>query len=382
MTTETDRPRPWWQARRDELLAMMDDVSHCYVYDLPTVRRQCRRLMQCGSVARVWYPLKTNAHPGMVAAILEEGLGLECVSIEEVRFALAAGAPPDRVFFTPNFASRGEYAEAIEHGVYLTVDGHYPLEHWPELFAGCNIFARFNPDRPRGHHRHVHTAGPKAKFGIPLHEAEQFRRRADSVGATIIGLHAHAGSGIDDARHWHEIALVLSEVVPHFPEARVFDLGGGLGVPKSAGHPEIDLDTLDSALESFRADCPDIELWMEPGRYVAAQAGVLLARVTQIKYAHGQRFIGVSTGMNSLIRPALYEAWHEIVNLSRLGEADAGLASIVGPICESADALGVDRMMPETAEGDVLLIANAGAYGRVMASSYNMRDPAGERTLA
>src|SRR5690606_25833339 len=206
---------------------------------------------------------------------------------------------------------------------------------WAERFGGAEVILRFNPERPRGHHRHVETAGPRAKFGIPLSEAEEAAELVRAAGAKVVGLHAHAGSGVDDPTHWGELARVLAEVAPHFPDATVFNLGGGLGVPRQVGDHRIDFAALDAALAAFHADFPDYSLWMEPGRYVIAEAGVLLAQVTQVKYAHGQRFIGVATGMNSLIRPALYDARHEIFNLTRMDEEPEGLASVVGPICES-----------------------------------------------
>jgi diaminopimelate decarboxylase/aspartate kinase len=140
----------------------------------------------------------------------------------------------------------------------------------------------------------------------------------------------------------------------------------------------VDLAKLDTLLMAVRAEHPRLEVWLEPGRYLIATAGVLLARVTQLKSKGGVRFVGVATGMNSLIRPALYGSYHEIVNLSRLEEAATEVVNVVGPICESADVLGHERMLPVTREGDVLLLANAGAYGHAMSSHYNLREPAAE----
>ncbi len=373
---------PWWETERARLLEIGGARTSAYVYHLPTVRLRARELKGLKSLSRVWYAMKANSHPDVLRAVSEEGLDLECVSLPELRLALEIpGMTPARVLFTPNFAPRAEYEAAVQAGVTLTLDGLYPLREWPELFQGADLILRFNPERPRGHHRHVETAGPRAKFGIPLSEAEETAELVAAAGARVAGLHAHAGSGVDDPTHWGELARVLAEIAPHFPDAGVFNVGGGLGVPRMRGDHRIDLSALDAALSAFNADFPQYALWMEPGRYLAAEAGVLLAQVTQVKYAHGQRFIGVATGMNSLIRPALYDARHEIVNLTRLDEEPEGLASLVGPICESADALGVDRMLPRAAEGDVMLIATAGAYGRVMSSSYNLREPAEEVVL-
>jgi diaminopimelate decarboxylase/aspartate kinase len=160
----------------------------------------------------------------------------------------------------------------------------------------------------------------------------------------------------------------------------VLDLGGGIGVPDRPGQPEFNLPQLDQILlETLGSQ--GIELWLEPGRYLVAESGVLLARVTQLKNKGNFHYVGVATGMNSLIRPALYGAYHEIVNLSRLDEPADVPCRVVGPICESGDVLGESRLLPATQEGDLLLIANAGAYGRVMASHYNRRSPAEELFL-
>jgi diaminopimelate decarboxylase/aspartate kinase len=201
---------------------------------------------------------------------------------------------------------------------------------------------------------------------------------AELAGARIVGLHAHAGSGIYNISNWQQNALLLAQLAQQFPDVRAIDVGGGFAVPEKAGEPGIDLAQLDAAFASVRAAHPRFEIWIEPGRYLVAAAGVLLARVTQLKTKGDVRYVGVATGMNSLIRPALYGSYHEIVNLTRLRDPPEHVINIVGPICESGDILGHDRMLPATLEGDVLLIANAGAYGFVMSSRYNLREPATE----
>jgi diaminopimelate decarboxylase/aspartate kinase len=153
------------------------------------------------------------------------------------------------------------------------------------------------------------------------------------------------------------------------------DVGGGLGIPEKPGQRPLDLDQLDATLAAIKQGCGDRQLWLEPGRYVVAQAGVLLTRVTQTKGKGAMQYVGVNVGMNALIRPALYGAYHEIVNLTRLGSPATEIVTVVGPICETGDRLGSDRLMPPAAEGDVVLVANAGAYGYVMSSRYNLREP-------
>jgi diaminopimelate decarboxylase/aspartate kinase len=149
-------------------------------------------------------------------------------------------------------------------------------------------------------------------------------------------------------------------------------------VPEKTGQAPLDMRALDKALAEIKAGCGNREIWLEPGRYIVAQAGVLLARVTQTKGKGEVQYVGVNAGMNSLIRPALYGAYHDIVNLTRYGKPASDLVTVVGPICETGDRLGSDRQLPPAKENDVLLIANTGAYGSVMSSRYNLREPAGE----
>ena len=227
----------------------------------------------------------------------------------------------------------------------------------------------------------MRTAGAHAKFGVPVADLDQLAQEARKVGARVVGLQAHVGSGIFDVTTWQRTARQLADLAQRFDAVRAIDVGGGLGVPERSDQPGVDLAKLDTLLAAVRAEHPRLEFWLEPGRYLAASAGALLARVTQLKSKGDVRYVGVATGMNSLIRPALYGAYHEIANLTRLGEPATELVNIVGPICESADVLGHDRLLPPTREGDVILIANAGAYGHCMSSHYNLRDPAEELVL-
>jgi diaminopimelate decarboxylase/aspartate kinase len=227
----------------------------------------------------------------------------------------------------------------------------------------------------------VHTAGSQSKFGITVEQLETLAESAAACGARIVGLHAHVGSGIRSWERWSETALLLAEASEHFPDARILDLGGGLGVPEKPGQSPLDLSALSDSLARFHAAHPRFELWLEPGRFLVATSGVLLATVTQVKSKGEHHYVGIDTGMNSLIRPALYGAYHEIVNLSRLGEPQTMIADVVGPICESGDTFGYARALAPAREGDVLLVATTGAYGHSMSSHYNLRQPADEALL-
>ena len=372
----------WWAnaVAAAKLQALAHAHGAAYVYDTATLQGQARALRGLQSLDRVHYALKANSNPEVLRVLAAEGMAFECVSRAEVEHVLTTvpGLKATEILFTPNFAPRAEYAWAVEAGVRLTLDNLHPLREWPEVFAGRDLFVRLDPGHGRGHHQHVRTAGTHSKFGVPLFELAELARLAAAAGARIVGLHAHVGSGIFATDTWRDTAEQLAAAAAGLPDVRVLDIGGGLGVPDRADRAPVDLAALDATLAVFKATHPQFQLWMEPGRFLVAQAGVLVAEVTQLKGKGSMQYVGLATGMNSLIRPALYGAWHEIVNLTRLAAAATERYTVVGPICESGDVIGNDRHLPPTFEGDVVLVATAGAYGRVMSSHYNLRPPAVE----
>jgi diaminopimelate decarboxylase/aspartate kinase len=372
---------PWWRERRAVLLDLAREHTPRYVYDLSCVRAQAQALRAAiACVDRWFYAIKANAHPAILREIAAQGFGLECVSPGELARAGEA-APESALLFTPNFAPREEYAAAFARGANVTVDNLHPLAYWGHVFSGRDLILRLDLGTGRGHHDKVKTGGAQSKFGLALDELAEFRRLAAAHGARIVGLHAHLGSGILDIAHWKDVYVQLASLGERIGSVRLLNIGGGLGVPARGDETPLDLSALGPVLAEVKTAYPQFELWAEPGRYLVADAGVLLARVTQVKRKGEVRYVGCDAGMNSLIRPALYEAWHEIVNLTRLDESTSELVQIVGPICESGDVLGSNRRPPPAQEGDVLLIAQTGAYGAAMASHYNLRDPADEVVL-
>ena len=373
----------WWRGRRRELIDLAAERGPVYVYDAGTLRASAESLSSLTEIDRLFYALKANANPEVLRVFHDAGLSFECVSAAEIDHVLSLF--PDlegaRILFTPNFAPREEYVRGFAAGARVTLDNVHPLREWPEVFAGREVFLRLDPGRGRGHHAHVRTAGAQSKFGIAPDQLDEMRLLLATNKTRVVGLHAHMGSGIRTPEAWQEVALFLAGEAERFPDVRVLDLGGGLGVPERPGQSALDLAILDDLLRRFKAVHPRFELWLEPGRFLVALAGVLLARVTQVKHKGEVRYVGLETGMNSLIRPPLYGAYHPIYNLSRLDEPPAMVAHVVGPICETGDILGHSRRLPPTFEGDVVLIANAGAYGRVMSSRYNLREPACETLL-
>lgn len=350
------------------------------------------------------------------------------MSAQELRHLLSFFPEIDgrRILFTPNFASRREYeavlsmfesserlalvsSGTINQAIpFLVIDNTTMLQRWGNtIFKNRSVFLRVDPaEDGHGHHAHVYT-GSASKFGIMPDEirSDAFQAVLRSEGITVIGLHMHKGSGISNASEWARSAQSLLALLPVFPSLEIVDIGGGLGVPYRPTSSQFDLSTLDEQLGHVVSQYPNISFVAEPGRFVAAECGVLLAKVTQTKEKNARRFVGISCGMNALIRPALYESYHHVVNISRFdekylreatpdaaeiafaaspsflsckGETDkselALMADIVGPICETGDFIGKDRIVPaDTQEDDVVLIDTVGAYGRVMACNYNMR---------
>lgn len=381
----------WQGESRARLLAVAESGSTpVYVYDTAQIVASARALQSALSptVARFFYAVKANPHPAVLRAAVAAGYGLECVSHAEVSHVLRVlpALPHERVLFTPNFAPYAEYAAvfALGGGVHVTVDSLHVLERWgARLLAGRRVLLRVDPGRGAGHHSHVQTAGDATKFGIAPCDVPRAAALAEAAGATVVGLHAHAGSGVlDDPALWAASLRRLRALAQSLPTVRVIDVGGGFGVVQNprTQHP-LDLAAVRAALDEVGA--AGYELWVEPGRFLVAQAGVLLARVTQIKSKPGEHhFVGCDAGMNSLIRPALYGSYHHVVNLTRSDEPHDVDAAVVGPICESGDMLNTCVALPRsTDEGDILLIATAGAYGHSMSNHYNMREPAREVVL-
>ncbi len=373
----------WWQKSQDKLLALAQNDSSLFVYDRQTMIQSAQKLKSITAINRIFYAIKANDNAEVLNCFYEQALGFECVSIGELELInnLFPKIEKTRILFTPNFASRAEYAHAIDAGVYINLDNLHPLEHWPELFEGRELFIRLDLGIGRGHHPFVKTAGKQSKFGIAISQLPRLHALIKTHDVKVIGLHSHAGSGVMDIQNWSDTANLLAQLAAQFPKLKYLDIGGGLGVPEKPADTCLDTKQLGEVLMLIKDQYPQYELWLEPGRYLVAEAGVLLAKVTQLKSKDEVNYIGLETGMNSLIRPMLYGAYHEIVNLTRLHEARTELAHIVGPICESGDVLGHARLMPLTRESDVILITNAGAYGHTMSSYYNRRKAAQEKLL-
>lgn len=378
---QTVREPAWWELEREQLLRLAQTHSPCYVYHRPTMQARANEILAMKSVDQFFYAMKANPHPEILQTFYcNNELGFECVSIHELQhiIKLFPKIDPQRILFTPNFVARSEYELAFKTGCYITVDSLYPLQNWPELFKNQNIILRIDPGTGKGHHKFVATAGMESKFGIPQSDIAKALELIEVNKIKVIGLHSHSGSGILTTELWKTTAIMLTDLLIHFPDVRIINLGGGLGIAEKPGQQGLNVNHLDALVMDIKSQFNHLSFWLEPGRFLVANSGVILANVTQCKDKGTVRFIGIETGMNSLMRPSLYGAYHEIVNLTRLHEEKIGFVHIVGPICESGDTLGYNRPFPMTLEKDVILIANAGAYGHCMSSNYNLRPAAQE----
>eukprot|EP00457_Paulinella_chromatophora_P008326 gb/GEZN01008357.1/.p1 GENE.gb/GEZN01008357.1/~~gb/GEZN01008357.1/.p1 ORF type:complete len:460 (-),score=37.97 gb/GEZN01008357.1/:58-1386(-) len=380
---EPEGTRWWWSTRhnRETLLALSAQLKGApvFVYARHVLEARIAQLKSLSNIDRLFCAIKANNCPELMKVLYMHGVGFECVSIEELRYvhSLFPGIDLGRVLFTPNFASRQDLVESFELAGTVTLDNSWMIERWSQELTGRTVFIRIDLGGGLGHHAHVVTAGKQSKFGISEVELLNLLPLIKMLKINVEGLHIHKGSGITDLDAWLKSAEALGGLMQYLPGVKVLDLGGGLGVPYREEEGHLPIQELNGNLAGFKQRFPAVSIWLEPGRFFMAEQGVLLTTVTQIKNKSGQAFVGVNTGMNALVRPALYDSYHHIENLTKLGTPIKGVleAHVVGPICESGDILGHSRPLPlDTEEGDVILIACAGAYGQTMSSFYNRKN--------
>lgn len=366
-----------WNAGRLRTLAN-EHGTPLYVLDLRRVRQNALRLHQAFPNADVAYAVKANTVHTVMETLAESDVGAECASAGEVQRALDAGFPAERVRYTAvNPPARDldhVVAHASERDLVVTVGAADTIDRVTERGFEGRLCVRVNPGIGAGHHEKVST-GAEPKFGIPYDRAADVVAEARNRGLEVVGVHAHAGSGIsgEDLSAHRELTRRMGELARAVEPTEFVAVGGGFGVPYREDEPPLDLNAVAAATrESLGA--VDCRLAIEPGRFFVADAGVLLTTVNTVKETPAETVVGVDAGMTDLIRPALYDAYHEVRSLAPDQESrPAKTVTLTGPVCETADVLGRDRPLPTPERGDNLAIGNAGAYGYEMASQYNSR---------
>ena len=350
-----------------------------YVYDSERIKAQYEKLKGAFPKldVKIKYASKALTNLAVLKYLRSLGAGLDAVSIQEVELGLMAGFNPKDIMYTPNGVSFDEIKEGIEKGVMINIDNISVLEQFGNEFRDTvPVFIRLNPHLMAGGNHKISTGHIDSKFGISILQTRHLLRVIETYNIKVVGLHMHTGSDILDAGVFLNGAKLLFDLAKDFKELRFIDFGSGFKVPYHESDVQVDLEDLGEKIsKAFRAFCKDygrdLQLWFEPGKYLVSEAGVLLVKTNVVKTTPATVFVGVDSGMNHLIRPMMYDAYHDIVNISNINGTKR-VYTIVGYICET-DTFGWDRKLDEVKEGDILAIKNAGAYGFSMSSNYNSR---------
>ena len=350
-----------------------------YVYDADKITAQFNRLKKAFQPldVNIKYACKALNNTAILKLLRKAGSGLDTVSINEVELGLHAGFKPNEIIFTPNCVDFNEIETAVKMGVHINIDNIAILEHFGAAYGHsvpCCI--RLNPHILAGGNTKISTGHIDSKFGISIYQLRHVLRVVKTYNIHVNGLHMHTGSDILDAGVFLQGAEILFEAAKDFPELEFIDFGSGFKVAYKEGDVTTDIEELAAAIaQRFNEFCADygrkLELWFEPGKFLVSEAGYFLVKANVIKQTTATVFVGVNSGLNHLIRPMLYDAYHEIINISNpLGKQR--IYTVVGYICET-DTFGWDRKLTEVHEGDILCFKNAGAYGMTMSSNYNAR---------
>ena len=357
--------------------------SPLYVYDEEILRKRCQEMKNLIKYPRfrVNYSAKANTNVELLKIIHSEGLDVDGMSPGEMYLEMKAGFTSDRITFIGNNVSRKELQFAVDNNILVSVDSLSQLKLLGEINSGGSVCLRINPGIGAGHHDKVITGGKKAKFGIAVEDLPQAQKIAANCNMTITGLNQHIGSLFLESDAYIAAAEFILGLAAAIPSIEMVDLGGGFGIPYRHGaEPRLDLEgmgeKLDQLVNTWVSSNRPITIRTEPGRYVAAECGALVGTVTSVKENYNTYFVGTDIGFNTLVRPVMYDSYHEISVVPQeersYKEYDKPVY-VVGNICESGDILSHDRVLPCCKEGDALIVHDAGAYGFAMASTYNSR---------
>ena len=332
------------------------------------------------------YSVKANTNIEILKLALEEGLNCDAMSPGEITLLLKAGFPAEKIFFVSNNVAAEEMQFAIDKGVIVSLDSLDQLDRFGQINPGGRCAVRINPGVGAGHSEKVITAGKKTKFAIAEEDIDKIFEIVDKYDLKIVGINQHIGSGFLDPKPYIDAVTNLLRIADRFDNLEFIDFGGGYGIPyhkldDEKPFPMEDFKVkLEPVLDEFVQRYGKTPLFKsEPGRYCVAEGSVILSRVQAIKVNAGIKYVGCDTGMNTLIRPAMYDSYHDIEVIrdgkvvDRDGNNDMETVNVSGPICETGDLIAKGRLLPKAKTGDLLAILDTGAYGYAMASSYNSR---------
>ncbi len=359
--------------------------SPLYVYEDEIIRSQYRQLYESfsGITIQIHYAMKANPNPAILKVLLEEGAWIDAVSPMEAQLALDVGFPPEHILFTGNNIPLREIEYCLERKVSINIESLSLLEQYGQAYPGENVSIRINPGIGSGHHAHCITGGPKSKFGIYHDQLEQIHQILHKYNLVLTGIHSHIGTGILDPKPMLEALEMTVASASQFSNLQFIDIGGGFGIPYHPTQSPLKVEDLGQQISnSFQQFCEKygkkLDLKIEPGRFLVGSSGTMLATVNNIKKTPEYHFIGIDSGFNHLLRPALYGAYHRICNASRM-EGDEVPVIVAGNICETGDVFNhtpeglVAQPLSSVQLGDRIAIMDVGAYGMAMSSQYNLR---------
>tara|TARA_R110001632_G_scaffold1883_4_gene8470 strand:- start:11586 stop:12809 length:1224 start_codon:yes stop_codon:yes gene_type:complete len=365
---------------REQLLQLTEKYdSPLYVYDTQKIASQYERITNAfSSVEQVQinYAVKALSNINILKYFKKLGAGLDTVSIQEVQLGLASGVAPEKIIYTPNGVSLEEIEKVAQKGVQINIDNLSILELFGQKHPEIPVCIRINPHIMAGGNSKISVGHIDSKFGISIHQVPHIKRVVENTGMHINGIHMHTGSDILDIDTFLRASEILFDVAKQFESIDFIDFGSGFKVPYKEGDISTDIEQLGVQLsERFNEFCKDfgrnITLMFEPGKFLVSEAGYFLAKVNVIKQTTSTVFAGIDSGFNHLVRPMMYDSFHNITNISNPEGRDR-YYSVVGYICET-DTFGSNRRISEISEGDILCFHNAGAYCFSMASNYNSR---------
>jgi diaminopimelate decarboxylase len=350
-----------------------------YIYDGEKIVSQFTALKAAfgGLNIRIKYAAKALTNQAILKLLRKAGSGIDVVSIQELHLGMKAGFTSSEIMFTPNCVSFEEIQEAIKLGVTLNIDNLPFLERFGQIYGNsypCCI--RINPHINAGGNTKIMTGHKGSKFGISVEQLEDIYAITKKYNIKVIGLHVHSGSDFKDAEAFVKAADIIFDIAKNFSSLSFLDFGSGFKVAYKEGDYTTNIKELGEKMKiAFSAFCKsygrELEIWFEPGKYLVSESGCLLVSANVVKETPAATFVGVNSGLNHLIRPMMYGAYHGMINLSN-PKGKMKEYTVVGYICET-DTFGTDMQLNEVREADVIAIRNAGAYGFSMSSNYNSR---------